>query len=223
MNLSKQGVQMYEAVLSVNLTQSWISKVLRQLPIQINVLDVIPFDEHGVEDLVEVKLNSTSPQILESIVKEIEGVEFVKMSTVDMDKAIMIVGTRGCGGCRLIVQSGCFLVSATTASDGWIEWKLIMNEKVQIQNLVQTLDQGGIESRLILIQPIDDKEALTARQERIIKTALERGYYDFPKRIGIRELARLFDISTASVSETLRRGQKKIIEQYFVAKGEKIE
>lgn len=214
---------MYEAVLSVNLSQSWISKALRQLPVQINVLDVIPFDDHGVEDLVEVKLNSTSPQILESVVKEIEGVEFVKMSTVDMDKAIMIVGTKGCGGCRSIVQSGCFLVSASTTAEGWIEWKLIMNEKLQLQRLVETLTGAGIESRLILIQPIDDKESLTARQERIIKTALERGYYDFPKRIGIRELARLFDISTASVSETLRRGQKKIIEQFFIAKGEKIE
>jgi predicted DNA binding protein len=214
---------MYEAVLSVDLSQSWISKALRQLPVQINVLDVIPFDENGVEDLVEVKLNNTTPDILRSVVKDIDGVDFVKMSTVDMDKAIMIVGTKGCGGCRSIVQSGCFLVSASTAPDGWIEWKLIMDEKVQLQKLVETLTEKGIESRLILIQPIDDKEALTARQERIIKTALERGYYDFPKRIGIRELARIFDISTASVSETLRRGQKKIIEKYFEAKGEKIE
>jgi len=214
---------MYEAVLSVNLSQSWIYKALRQLPVQINVLDVIPFDEHGVEDLVEVKLNNTTPDILKSVVDEIEGVDFVKMSTVDMDKAIMIVGTKGCDGCRSIVQSGCFLVSATTTADGWIEWKLIMDEKVQLQKLVETLNVKGIESRLILIQPIDDKEALTARQERIIKTALERGYYDFPNRNGIRELARIFDISTASVSETLRRGQKKIIEQYFTAKGEKIE
>ena len=45
--------------------------------------------------------------------------------------------------------------------------------------------------------------------------AYQRGYYDFPKRIGVRELAEMFDISTATLSEILRRGQKKIIEHYF--------
>lgn len=193
------------------------------LPVSISVIDSIPFDDRGVEDLVEVKLNSTSVEILESTVKEIEGVDFVKISQVDLDKAIMIVGVTGCIGCRTIIESGCFLISANTTSDGWIEWKLIMNEKQQLQKLVSHLNDHGVDNKLILIQPVDDKESLTARQERIIKTALERGYYDFPKRIGIRELARLFNISTASVSETLRRGQKKIIEHYFKSKGEKID
>jgi hypothetical protein len=213
---------MYEAVISVDLPESWISKTLGQLPVSISLLDVIPFEEQGVEDLVEVKLNSTSPEILESTIREIKGVEFVKMSKTDLDKVIMIVGTKGCVGCRMISQSGCFLVSANTGNEGWIEWKLIVNEKLQLQRLVEGLEEHGVKTRLTLIQPIEDKEALTARQERIIKTALERGYYDFPKRVGIRELARMFDISTASVSETLRRGQKKIIEQYFEAKGEKV-
>jgi predicted DNA binding protein len=213
---------MYEAVLSVDLKESWISRTMGLLPVSISVLDAIPFEDEGVEDLVEVKLNNTSPDILQSTVKEIPGVDFVKMSKIDLDKVIMIVGTRGCVGCRMISQSGCFLVSARSGDDGWIEWKLIINEKIQLQKLVEGLEAHGVETKLILIQPVEDKEALTVRQERIIKMALERGYYDFPKRIGIRELARLFDISTASVSETLRRGQKKIIEHYFEAKGEKI-
>jgi predicted DNA binding protein len=214
--------KMYEAVISVDLAESWISKATRMLPVSISVLDVLPFEDQGVEDLVEVKLNNTSPEILVTTIKEIPGVEFVKMSKIDMDKVIMIVGTKGCIGCRMIAQSGCFLVSACTGAEGWIEWKLIINEKLQLQKLVESLESHGVKTKLMLIQPIEDKEALTARQERIIKTALERGYYDFPKRIGIRELARLFDISTASVSETLRRGQKKIIEHYFEGKGEKI-
>jgi predicted DNA binding protein len=213
---------MYEAVVSVDLPESWISKTIGMLPVSINLLDAIPFEDQGVEDLVEIKLNNTSPEILESTVKEIKGVEFVKISKIDMDKVLMIVGTKGCVGCRMISQSGCFLVSASTGEDGWIEWKLIINEKLQLQHLVSGLESHGVKTKLLMIQPIEDREALTARQERIIKTALERGYYDFPKRIGIRELARLFDISTASVSETLRRGQKKIIEHYFEAKGEKI-
>ncbi|MCU0798804.1 MAG: helix-turn-helix domain-containing protein [Candidatus Thermoplasmatota archaeon] len=206
---------MYEAVISVNLNESWVSIISRQLPIHITILDSIPYGDGGVQDLAEVKLNGTQPEILESTIKDLPTVEFVKVTQTDLDKAITIVGAKGCGGCKAIVESGCFLVSARTSEGGWVEWKLILNEKLQLQRLVDELKGRKIDSKLILIQPIDDRESLTPRQEKIIKTALERGYYDFPKRIGIRELARLFDISTASVSETLRRGQKKIIEEHF--------
>ncbi len=206
---------MYEAVISVNLNESWVSLISRQLPVQITILDSIPYNDEGVQDLAEVKLGGTQPDILESTIRDLPTVDFVKVTQTDLDKAITIVGTKGCGGCKAIVESGCFLVSARTSGDGWVEWKLILNEKLQLQNLVDELKRRKIDSKLILIQPIDDRESLTPRQEKIIKTALDRGYYDFPKRIGIRELARMFDISTASVSETLRRGQKKIIEQHF--------
>ena len=206
---------MYEVVLSVHLKESWIGKIKDQFPVDITVLDAIPFEGKGIQDLVEVKLNGTSPEVLEKAISDIDGVDFVKVSKVEREKVIIIVGTSGCVGCRSIIESGCFLVSADTTQEGWVEWKLILNEKKQLQKLVDNLESHGVDTNLILIQPVDDKDSLTTRQENIIKTALERGYYDFPKRIGIRELARRFNISTASVSETLRRGQKKIIEEYF--------
>ncbi len=209
------GYSMYESVISVNLNESWVSLISRLLPVHINILDSLPYSEDGVQDLAEIKLNGTQPDILESTIKDLPTVEFVKVTQTDIDKAITIVGTKGCGGCKAIVDSGCFLVSARSIEDGWVEWKIIINEKLQLQKLMDELKKRKIGSKLILIQPIDDRESLTPRQEKIIKTALDRGYYDFPKRIGIRELARMFDISTASVSETLRRGQKKIIEQHF--------
>ncbi|HHD16134.1 MAG TPA: hypothetical protein ENK47_05440 [Euryarchaeota archaeon] len=210
----------YEAVLSVNLKESWVGKLSNQLPVTVHILDTIPFGDQGVQDLAEVKLNGTDPSMMDKIIGDFDGVDFVRSSQVDQDRVIIIVGTKGCGGCRSILESGCFLISATTDKHGWVEWKIIINEKAQLQKLVESLKKRGIDSTLIMIQPIDDRESLTPRQERIIKTALERGYYDFPKRIGIRELARIFSISTASVSETLRRGQKKIIEHYFRGKGE---
>ena len=68
------------------------------------------------------------------------------------------------------------------------------------------------------MKKIKEEELLTENQEKIVRTAYERGYYDFPKRIGVKELADMFDISTATLSEILRRGQRKIIESYFEKK-----
>ncbi|MDY6964616.1 MAG: PAS domain S-box protein [Halobacteriota archaeon] len=56
---------------------------------------------------------------------------------------------------------------------------------------------------------------LTDRQREIIRTALEQGFYEYPKKIILEELAEEFDISTSTISEIIRRGEKNILKHYF--------
>ncbi len=39
--------------------------------------------------------------------------------------------------------------------------------------------------------------------------------FDYPKKISLRDLAAMFDISISTLSEMLRKGQRKIMEEYF--------
>ncbi|MEM0022686.1 MAG: helix-turn-helix domain-containing protein, partial [Archaeoglobaceae archaeon] len=61
----------------------------------------------------------------------------------------------------------------------------------------------------------EDKESMTFREEEILRTALEKGFFDYPKRIKLEELAKIFNISPSTLSEILRRAQKKVLERYF--------
>lgn len=54
----------------------------------------------------------------------------------------------------------------------------------------------------------------TGRQEQILPVAFERGYFDYPKKIGLKDMARQIGIET-SLAEILRRGRRKISEEYF--------
>ncbi|HPT73414.1 MAG TPA: helix-turn-helix domain-containing protein, partial [Methanomassiliicoccaceae archaeon] len=56
---------------------------------------------------------------------------------------------------------------------------------------------------------------LTMRQEQITRMAFERGYFDHPRRIGLKELADQFGISISTLSEILRKGQRRIMQRYF--------
>jgi|GEM_PF-5152171 len=56
---------------------------------------------------------------------------------------------------------------------------------------------------------------LTARQRTIIQTALEEGFYDYPKKANLKELAEEFNVSISTVSEIIRRGEKNILKHYF--------
>ena len=65
---------------------------------------------------------------------------------------------------------------------------------------------------------LSKKNLLTSKQEKIIKIAFEKGYYDYPKGITLRELSKIFKISFSTLNEILRRGEKKIIRDYYSKK-----
>ncbi|MDY6960169.1 MAG: PAS domain S-box protein [Halobacteriota archaeon] len=56
---------------------------------------------------------------------------------------------------------------------------------------------------------------LTARQRTIIQTALEEGFYDYPKKVNLKELADEFNVSISTISEIIRRGERNILKHYF--------
>lgn len=45
--------------------------------------------------------------------------------------------------------------------------------------------------------------------------ALEKGYFEFPKKITLRQLAKVLDISPGTLTEILRRGQKRVLQEHF--------
>lgn len=60
---------------------------------------------------------------------------------------------------------------------------------------------------------------LTPPQEAAIRTALKHGYYDVPRPINLHDLAAILDVSSASLSERLRRAEGRIIRQFAASEG----
>ena len=56
---------------------------------------------------------------------------------------------------------------------------------------------------------------LTENQERIFWLALKSGFFYYPRQIGMAELATKLGISTATLSEIMRRGTRRLLEHYF--------
>ncbi len=214
---------MMEGHLLIKFPKNWINMLRERVPLEAKVLDVVPFDSEGTRDLVEITLTSKEHALedVEKALKELPGIEDVEITPMDSTRALIAVSVKKCQGCRILRDSDCFLVSATTQPDGWIEWTLIFTKKSALQKLVFSLRNIGCGVRLKKVANIEEETMLTPKQEEIIKVAYEKGYYDFPKKIGIRELAEMFNISTATLSEVLRRGQKKIIEHYLYMHGKK--
>jgi predicted DNA binding protein len=209
---------MIEAVISIELPGVWITRLVDRFDVDVRILDTIPFGEDGTRDLVEMKLNGENLDEIVDFLKDLPEIDTVTMEIVEGNKAIGVIQCIMCFGCRDVIDSHCFLVSAHSKDNQKLEWTVISSDNQCMKDLIGRLEKHGASPEVVKMKRIKDEEMLTENQEKIVRTAYERGYYDFPKRIGVKELADMFEISTATLSEILRRGQRKIIESYFESK-----
>jgi predicted DNA binding protein len=206
---------MMEAVISLKIPKNWMSEIPEKHPVSIKVIERVPYSDRGVKDLVEI----SGPQdIMEEVLSDIRKDPLVsKLDTTVTEKGKVIgaVTTSRCDICRILTDSDVFLISAETKSGGKVEWTLVLSEKDVLKGILDHLKSKSVEAELIKLTKIDDKESLTERQDKITHVAFDRGYFDYPKRISLRELARMFEVSPSTLSEILRKGQRKIVLDYF--------
>lgn len=69
------------------------------------------------------------------------------------------------------------------------------------------LDKSG---RLTASSPLSN---LTQKQSEILKQAMQCGYFDSPRRVDSRELAKRIGIAQSTLLEHLRKAQTKILRQ----------
>ena len=63
----------------------------------------------------------------------------------------------------------------------------------------------------------DDTDPLTDRQARVLRAALDAGYYEEPAGVSVTGLADRLDLAKSTVSETLRRAEAALAETYVDA------
>jgi predicted DNA binding protein len=115
---------------------------------------------------------------------------------------------------RSIADSDCFLVSASGEYGAPIEWK-VLGTKRSLKMLMDTLKRKKISYKIVDISVVRRRKVLTTRQEWLLRSAFERGYFDYPKRVRIRPLARQLGVAAPTLHESLRKTQKRLIEEHF--------
>ncbi len=210
---------MMEALLSLAMPCSWIYNLAKAHPVRVLLIDTVQADEGITKDLVEINLREEDADAVIEFIKDFDHVVNVEITERHKGRLLAIVEVRDCPGCISLATSDVFLLSAHTTEDKRSEWKVAFSNREELDKLIWDMQSTGSDVELVRVSnAIDDGLRLTDRQLKIVEVAFKRGYYDYPKRISIRELARIFGVSTATVSEILRRGQRKIIKEHFEGK-----
>lgn len=189
-------------------------QLLHEHNVDIRVFGCMPYQSRGGRGLVRLSSNENMEVILNKIQsrKDVVRANFSRES----DKAVMgEVVIDKCAACIALKQSNCFMVSSKSRVGGWLEWVVAAQNNGSIQDLVYLLGKNKCQVELTQVSGSSGAPGLTTRQEEILQFAYSNGYYEYPRKVSLTDLSRIFEVSPSTMSEILRAGQRRIFSEYF--------
>jgi len=195
--------------------RSWITELAEEGGVHVHVLDAKDgLVSRGVEDLVYITSQEGDPRRIAEKIKRQPDVVDADLVSLNEHQLMGSVRVKECPVCSLFAVADGFLVGADVLDKDRMRWEILVRDEAGLQLLSEELRRRGIEHQLVEKVHLKKTE-LTARQDQILRIALELGYFDFPKRIKLERLADRLGVTAGTLSEVLRRGVKKALREYL--------
>jgi predicted DNA binding protein len=204
-----------EAVFKVCARDEWRKQLIQKYGAQVSVLDCREQKEGGCRNLVEITLE---PEQVENARHDMENnptVDSMDLDTVESGTLKGIVTTNVCLGCCRMVGSETFLVGVHMDEDGCIIQRIISKDRETVRHAMSKVEALGHQVSLEKLTTLEGDMYMTGYQEDVLMIAYERGYFDSPRSTDLRSLADMFGVSIATMSEILRKAQRKVMAEHF--------
>jgi predicted DNA binding protein len=196
----------YQVVIEVENKQCKMVKRLASLGFQhLKVVDVRSSTTGSVRHLMDIGEDQARkvPEELKAKAR-VEG------------KSSVWLESEGCEVCNTILGHDAFLVSGKSMQNNIIAYSFMVPTFEAYRGIIEDLDKAGHIVNVVKIGKFEQKIGiLTENQERIFWLALKSGFFEYPRQIGMAKLALKLGISTATLSEIMRRGTRRLLEHYF--------
>ena len=206
---------MMEAEFSIRGLCFWISDFAAERSCTVTITDCIPWRKKGGQALFEI--NGLEADI-ESAMSDVRArPEIVSLEVVESSEGRVVgsVAVRELWIIWAIVDCGCFLESAWSSGDNKVYFKVLSGSEGSLPNLIKTISSRGADIEINRIARAVDRPVVTRKQEKVLRLALERGFFDFPRKVTLEELALMSGMSTSTVAETIKRGERNILKSFF--------
>lgn len=193
----------------------WIGTITREFPdVTTRVLAAFPDESSGV-CLAEVT-GQRVPAVVEAMAAE-EAVDTLDVIQHSEREAIVQFETSLPLMLLPARDSGVPVEMPFDISDGEIVWEVTAPTD-RLSALGDQLDAFDIPFTVEYIQQRRTQEQLlTDRQQGLVETAVDRGYYDTPRAVSLTELAAELDIAKSTASETLHRAEEAIVKDFVAS------
>ena len=197
--------------------EGWIEKLCHGRLATVRIMSLKSEDRtNKVTHFVDISSEQASADDITEDLRRSSAVTQTDLARVSPNRVIGSVTSIDGGVCRALLDSktNTFIAPASTSDNCEMKYKLFISGD-GLPIFLQRLHNEGIQYKIADLSPLTSAKGLTTRQSKVLKSALELGYYDYPKRISTEQLASTLGIKSGTVAEILRRAEKNVISRYF--------
>lgn len=191
--------------------RTWIYKISTKYPdVLFKVVAVITRDGSGI-GLLEVSTDK-----IENILVDLKDIN-VSIDIIDKKGGKVLLRFETPNPLPIIAakKSGVPVETPFYIKDGEINWEISAPRK-NISKLRQKLDKLGLKPEVDKVVEIPDSEKLlTDRQREVLLKAIDRGYYETPRKTSLSNIADELGIAKSTCSQILHRAEEKIVKKFI--------
>jgi len=202
----------FHVVLEVENQNCAIVKKFRSLGLKhLKVVDVRGSIKNSVKHLIEL-----DPEDLKQIKNPSFELKKLVLSSKSGTKKSVWLESKGCEVCNSILSYDAFLVSGKSSEGTTIMYNFMVPSFEAYQKIVSKMEKAGFKVTVFSMRKFESqREFLTVKQEKIFWIAYKSGFFEYPRKIRLAELAAKLGISPSTLSEIIRRGMRRLIEHHF--------
>jgi predicted DNA binding protein len=204
-----------EAVLSVDIPGSWFRDVLPLYLETATILGCKPHGDRGCHVLIEMEIDPNGARDLVSALLEHPQVEAVDLDHKSNGYLKGTIISRTDLVCPALTRGAAFILEAWIDDKGLINIRLLMTSRDILRLVISEIEYEGHSVNILKVASMEPRGMLTPRQEDMLLLAYETGFFDRPTRISLTELARLRGVTVSTVSETLSKARRKVMQEFF--------
>ena len=125
---------------------------------------------------------------------------------LDVSQGFASIVLNRCAICKIL--EGTFLLEAKKENEQTMVWKLLVTESFSMDKLKK------LNVEIVSIKKLSESAELTEKEERVLKIAYDMGYFEVPKKTGVRKIAKDLGKSPSTINEIIRRAEKKIMKRW---------
>lgn len=170
----------------------------------------VPIEIEEIQDgLVTFVLRSGSHT--DRFRSELDAADHVE-HVAKLDEQNLLVTKPSCGAYSAIYQNHGTLRRSNTVSGRQREYHVLVFRRQDLKAIISDLEAFGTVTLGTLTEFEEQSESqVTDRQREVVREALSRGYYDWPRKITNEELAEELGISRATLHEHLRKAERTLL------------
>ena len=192
---------------------AWIGDVSREFPgVRFRILAALADGGTGVG---HAELSGPDVPSVVAAVHDREEVTSLDLLHRHEDTALIQFGTTTPLLLLAVQDSGIPLEMPFDIEDGEATWDVTAPHD-RLSALGDQLDAFGVTYTVEHIRErIEPEPLLTERQERLLRAAVDEGYYDTPRECSLTELAEEVGIAKSTCSETLHRAESRVVMEFL--------